>query len=89
MTAQTFVTVLGIFAGSATIIIISLVGFIGKDLKNQIKNLGDVLFKELNEKQSKEVCDLKMAQAEKDNKGLKKDIDNVAKIARVGNLGGI
>lgn len=81
-------TILGIFAGSTTLIIVGLVGFIGKDLKSQIKNMGDIIFKELAKKQSKEICDLKMAQAEKDKEGLKKDIDNVAEIARAKNPGG-
>lgn len=84
MTTQLFVTIFGIFAGSGTIIIVGLVGFIGKDLKNQIKNLGDTVFKELKEYQRKEVCDILTAQAKEKNENLKKDIDNVAKIARDG-----
>jgi NAD dependent epimerase/dehydratase family enzyme len=82
MTQQAFITILGIFAGSSTIIIVGLVGFIGKDLKSQIKNLADVIFKELSKKQSKEICDLKMEYAEKENKERKTDIDNIADIAR-------
>ncbi len=87
MTTQAFITILGIVAGSGTIIIVGLVGFIGKDLKTQIKNLGDTVFKELKEYQRKEVCDLKMEQAEKDHKRVKKDIDAVAKLARGENTG--
>lgn len=82
MTSQIFVAILGIFAGSATIVIVALVGFIGKDLKTQIQKLGEVVFLEMGKKQDIKICDLKMAQAEKDNKRVKKDIDNVASIAR-------
>ena len=85
---EAVIAIFGIVTVSGTGIIIALVGFIGKDLKSQFKNLGDIVFKELNRKQSKEICDIKMAQVEKDKEGLKKDIDGVAEIARAGNSGG-
>jgi len=82
MTGQAAITVLGIFAGSATIIIVALVGFIGRDLKVQIKNLETVIFKEMEKRQLTKICEIEMAHAEKDRKDIKRDIDNVARIAR-------
>lgn len=93
MTGQS-VTLLGIVLGSGTIVIIALVGFIGRGINQRIEELSrsmmerqGIIFKEMEKKQTREICDLKTAQADKDKKGLKKDIDNVGKIARGKNAG--
>jgi len=70
MTA-TAITLFGILAGSGTIIIVALVGFIGKGIEKRI----DILFEELKKYQTKEVCRLISGKNERDINGIGKKIE--------------
>jgi len=68
---QTAIALFGILAGSGTIIIVALVGFIGKGIEKRI----DILFDELKKYQTEKMCQVLHKKSERDINGIGKKLE--------------
>lgn len=69
------ITILGIVVGSGTIIIVALVGYIGKGLNARI----ETVFEEFKKYRTTEVCRLKHEMESERNERIRSDINGVGK----------